>query len=176
MRALFSLLAVFLLASIAQSAADSTRVAPRNASPHRTSVVLFDFEADSEDVPQVARRILTDVMRSEIVKSDQFQVIDRAHVQKMLQEQQFQLTGIVNEATMVQMGQIIGAQKIVTGRIGWLGKIRVITLQLIDVSTGRVECLETSDFVGDVEQLRRPVRAATQRLTSTTRFDGRGGF
>jgi hypothetical protein len=116
-------------------------------------------------------------MRSEIVKSDQFQVIDRAHVQKMLQEQQFQLTGIVNEATMVQMGQIIGAQKIVTGRIGWLGKIRVITLQLIDVSTWRVESLETSDFVGDVEQLRRPVRAATQRLIGIGGFyDTGGGF
>lgn len=128
----------------------------------KTRVVLFDLEA--EDIPPVALRILTDVVRGELVKSDRFEVIDRAHVQKVLEEQQFQLSEVVSEATMVHAGQIVGAEKIVAGRIGWLGKVRIITLQLIDVSTGRVDQLEASDFVGELEQMRRAVRAATQRL------------
>lgn len=75
------------------------------------------------------------------------------------------------------MGQLIGAENIITGRIGWLGKVRVITLQLIDVGTGRVERLEATDFVGEVEHMRRPVRAATQRLIGIGGFlDVGGGY
>jgi len=141
------------------SATDSSR---------KITVALFDLESD--DIRGVALRILTDVVRGELVRSDRFELIDRAHVEKVLQEQEFQATGPVSEATMVEMGQLVGVEKIVTGRIGWLGKVRVITLQLIDVSTGRVDRLEATDFIGEVEHMRRPVRAATQRLI------GIGGF
>jgi peptidoglycan-synthase activator LpoB len=156
-------------------ASTETRVDTLKPPIVRTSVALFDLECD--DIPPTALRILTDVIRAELVRSDRFELIDRAHVQKILTEQKFQHTGTVTEATMVQMGALIGASKIVTGRIGWLGRVRVITLQLIDVSTGRVDQLEATDFVGEVEHMRRPVRAATQRLIGIGGFlDLRGGF
>ncbi len=169
---------IMLAGLLALLAAGDTRAQPDDpAAPtvEKVSVVLFDLEC--EDIERTALRILTDVMRSELVKSDRFALIDRAHVQKVLEEQQFQLAETVDEATMVEMGQLIGAEKIVTGRIGWLGRIRVITLQLIGVSTGRVEQLEATDFVGEVEHMRRPVRAATQRLIGIGGFlDLGGGF
>jgi hypothetical protein len=165
------LLALSAPGAIAATVVDTLPLAPIV----RTSVALFDLECD--DIPPTALRILTDVIRAELVRSDRFALIDRAHVQKILAEQKFQHAGIVTEATMVQMGELIGAKKIVTGRIGWLGKVRVITLQLIDVATGRVDQLEATDFVGEVEHMRRPVRAATQRLIGIGGFlDLQGGF
>jgi hypothetical protein len=175
MKFLMSVIAAMVVTAYTPIAQAQMLESPMADSTQRIGVVLFDLECDSMEAE--ALRILTDVMRGELVKSEKYQLIDRAHVQMVLEEQSFQLGQTVDDATKVEMGQIIGAEQVITGRIGYLGKIQVITLQLIDVGTGRVERLEATDFVGAVEHMRRPVRAATQRLIGIGGFlDLGGGF
>lgn len=44
-------------------------------------------------------------------------VVDREHMQSIINEQQLQMSGIVDDATAVQVGQIAGAQAILTGTV-----------------------------------------------------------
>jgi len=61
------------------------------------------------------QNILTDKIVTRIIKSHRFNVIDRSHLDQIIKEQNLQLSGAIDEATMVQMGRIIGVEKFITG-------------------------------------------------------------
>lgn len=44
-------------------------------------------------------------------------IVDREHIQAILQEQKLQLSGVVDDATAVSVGQLVGAQAILTGTV-----------------------------------------------------------
>ncbi|MEY3398080.1 MAG: hypothetical protein RL220_674 [Bacteroidota bacterium] len=44
-------------------------------------------------------------------------IVDREHMQAILTEQKLQLSGVVDEQTAVQVGQLVGAQAILTGTV-----------------------------------------------------------
>ena len=110
-------------------------------------------------------------MREEFVKSDSFRVINRYHMERILHEQSLQLAESVSQIGIVQMGQLLGAQKMAAGRIGRLGNLRLITLQLIDVEDRpHRACGDPPTTSARLEDLRQAIRAAAQRLI------GIGGF
>jgi curli biogenesis system outer membrane secretion channel CsgG len=46
-----------------------------------------------------------------------FQVVERRFLNKILQEQKWSLTDLVNPKTAVQFGQISGVQALITGQV-----------------------------------------------------------
>jgi tetratricopeptide (TPR) repeat protein len=51
------------------------------------------------------------------IKDPFLRVVDREHMQAILQEQKLQLSGVIDEQTAVQVGQLVGAQAILTGTV-----------------------------------------------------------
>jgi hypothetical protein len=51
------------------------------------------------------------------IKDPFLRVVDREHMMAILQEQKLQLSGVVDDATAVEVGKIVGAQIILTGTV-----------------------------------------------------------
>jgi hypothetical protein len=51
-----------------------------------------------------------------------------------------------------------------TGSVGILGTLYIITLRMIDVASGKVERSQVEEFIGAIEDLRKPVRVAAQKI------------
>jgi len=51
------------------------------------------------------------------IKDPFLRVVDREHMQTVLAEQQLQLSGVIDEATAVRVGELAGAQAILTGTV-----------------------------------------------------------
>jgi hypothetical protein len=51
------------------------------------------------------------------IKDPFLRVVDREHMQAILQEQKLQLSGVIDEQTAVQVGELVGAQAILTGTV-----------------------------------------------------------
>jgi hypothetical protein len=51
------------------------------------------------------------------IKDPFLRVVDREHMQAILQEQKLQLSGVIDDQTAVQVGQLVGAQAILTGTV-----------------------------------------------------------
>jgi tetratricopeptide (TPR) repeat protein len=51
------------------------------------------------------------------IKDPFLRVVDREHMMAILQEQKLQLSGVVDDATAVEVGKIVGAQVILTGTV-----------------------------------------------------------
>lgn len=122
------------------------------------------LELDAPDIAPSGRAILTDLIRQELLKGKQITLIDRSHIKDVLQEQGLQDIGVIDEATLVETGKLLGAEKIVSGRLGNLGNLYMITLQMLDVETGLIIRLVEESYLGPVERLTIPIRASAQKL------------
>ncbi len=82
---------------------------------------------------------LSDPLRNELVNTGYCKVCDRANMETILKEVGFQQSGCTSSECVVQVGRILGVEKIITGSVGKLGNTYNISLQLIDVATGLVD-------------------------------------
>jgi len=101
-------------------------------------IAILDLQT-KKGVPEEVKSPLTEKLQTEIINSRKYKVVDRAHRDKILEEQGFQLKDCVRSECVVEAGQLLGVGKIVTGSISKLGETYYINTQLINVETGVVE-------------------------------------
>jgi len=83
--------------------------------------------------------MLTDVLRTELVKTGRYQVMERGQMSEILKEQGFQQSGACDEsACIVRMGQFLGVSRMVVGNVGYMGSTYSINVRLVDVATGKI--------------------------------------
>lgn len=90
---------------------------------------------------------------TQLVKLGRYKVIERNQVKRIIQEQDFQLTGCVASDCAVEIGQLIGAQQMIAGSVGKVGTVYTIDLKIIDVETGEVIRTTSFDSVGSIDKL-----------------------
>ena len=73
------------------------------------------------------------------VRDGNFTVLDRQRLDQVRQEQNFQLSGEVDDDFALAIGRLIGIQTIVTGTVSPLGSRYRITVRALDVQTGAVQ-------------------------------------
>jgi hypothetical protein len=112
---------------------------------------------------------LTDVMRSEMINTGKFRVMERSQMESILKEQGFQQTGACNnEQCMVEMGQLLGAENMVAGSIGKIGKAYSINVRMFSVKTGEIIGTVSQSYTGAIEGLlTTEIPAVAKKLASS---------
>lgn len=100
-------------------------------------VAVLDFDGDEDAV------VLSDAVRSELLKSEAFTLISRSDMGKIIMEQEFQLSGIVDEETSVELGKLLGAEQLVIGNIKKVGINYFLTVKMVDIETGVITASES---------------------------------
>jgi hypothetical protein len=67
-----------------------------------------------------------------------YTIIDRSQLDRIRREQNFQMSGEVDDDTAVSIGKIIGADIIVTGRVDGEGNLRRLRLRALNTQTAQV--------------------------------------
>jgi len=129
-------LCIFLLLSFIQTAFSAPK--------QQISIAVQDLSA--KGVAQADADILSDRIRTELVNTGLFRVMERGQMESILKEQGFQKSGICEEQScMVEVGQLLGVQRILSGTIGKIGQTYTITVRLIDVQSGEILIATTVD-------------------------------
>ena len=81
------------------------------------------LELQGEGVSLAEARTLTDRLRSRLVNTNVFHVLEREQMDEILGEQGFQQSGCVSDECAVEVGQLIGVQLMVAGSIGKIGNL-----------------------------------------------------
>lgn len=82
--------------------------------------------------------LLTQRLTEEVVALNSFEVIERAQLERVLQEQGLQQSGVVSPQSAVELGQVLGAQRLLVGKANSLGARYSISLRLIDTQNGKI--------------------------------------
>lgn len=65
--------------------------------------------------------------------------LERGRIEEILDEQKFQASGCADQSCVVEMGQLLGARKMVAGSISRVGDTYSMALNVIDIETGIVD-------------------------------------
>jgi TolB-like protein len=118
----------------------------------KTAIAVLDFVAKGMD--EMAITALSDRLRTELYHTGSFTVLERGQMDAVLKEQGFQQSGACTDAAcMVEVGQILGVDKMIAGSLGKLGTLYTINLRLIDVGSGKILTTESQDCNCPIEGL-----------------------
>jgi len=138
---------------------------PEDAVPaERTAGGVAFLGFDSGDLTESGLAILSDLVRREIAISPNHDLVERGDIAALLAEQEMRLSDAFDASDPVLVGRLAGAQSYIVGRIGLLGTLYIISLRMVDVETGTVTRSVTEEFIGPLEDLRKPVRVAAQKI------------
>ena len=112
---------------------------------------MVDFNGNNISDGEV--NALTDRLRAELFKTKHFKVIEREMMQEVLKEQGFQQSGCTTDECMVEIGRLIGVEKIIGGSISKVGDIYSVSARMVDVETGEIENTEVYDHSGKIGEL-----------------------
>jgi curli biogenesis system outer membrane secretion channel CsgG len=74
----------------------------------------------------------------QFVNTRKYTVVDRNDIEKVLTEQNFQMSGYVDDDAYVSIGKFIGATVVVTGSITGTGSQKRMVVKAIEVLTGEI--------------------------------------
>ena len=118
------------------------------AQDKRPSVAVLDF--DAKGIPIYEAETLTERLRSEIANTNAVRLTDRKLLEKILQEQGLQQSGCTTDECAAEVGQLLGAQFIISGSIGKLGSSFTIDTKMVSVTTGAAERAKTATYSGEI--------------------------
>jgi len=115
---------------------------PEKEGEEKPFVAILDLEPI--DVEESMVKVLSDYLRTALAKTEKFTVVVREDMDVILKEQGFQLSGFCTQTECaVEIGQLLGAEKLFIGTLGKVGDTYSTTLKLFDVETGKMERSET---------------------------------
>jgi TolB-like protein len=82
----------------------------------------------------------------QLVDSKEFRIVDRATLDKIRSEQNFQLSGDVDDNSAVSIGKMLGANIVITGTISGSGTSQRLTIKALDVQTAQIITMARESF------------------------------
>lgn len=147
-----------------------------DAQQKKNTVAVLPFvNAGGVDKNEIS--IMTDRFNNFIVNTDVFTVLEREKMESILKEHDFTMTDNCNSSEcVVQVGKLLGIERMVAGKIGKFGQVYTLDIRHIDVSTGQILKTKSDNYNGHKEGLLEVIEAlaytladksAPVRITST---------
>ena len=135
----------------------------------KPQVAIMVFTGDNSSSPEQLDAI-TERFQSELLATNQFVILDRHQIDAILKEQGFQQSGVCSSSEcQVKVGQLLGVDKLITGKVVKFGDVYAFNINYLNVSTAAVEqaiSLEVNGALIDV--LSSGCKAAAKRLVEKT--------
>ena len=97
-----------------------------------------------------------EIISTTIVNTGSYDIVERSLLEKVMQEQQFSNSGVVDDKDATEIGKLTGANKIILSVLANVGEKQMLSIKMIDVQTATVERQEVgmlSDIFSDVEKI-----------------------
>lgn len=129
-------LCVLLCSMIAPCLAWAEDVAPE-ASAEPTPAAILAFQERGTGVKGYGDKV-SDLLFASLVARPELWLVERAEIEKLLQEAELNLSGAVSPAQATQVGQLTGAKVLITGSVIESDKTIYLVAKIIGTETSRV--------------------------------------
>lgn len=126
-------------------------------------IAILTIQGDQSST-QAQQQAITERLQAELIATSKFVVLDRNQIDMILKEQGFTNSGICdNSECQVQIGQLLGVEKIITGRVVDFAALYAFSLNYIDVATGVIEHTVSIEQKGELVNV---LSQGTKRLSA----------
>jgi hypothetical protein len=98
-----------------------------------TIAILSVYSTDSGIADYVI-----DALEYRFFNARKFNLVDRRRLEQIRREQNFQMSGDVDDSSAVSIGSMLGASIVITGSVSGSGVSQRLTLRALDVQTARI--------------------------------------
>lgn len=126
---------------------------------------------EASGVSESAAAGISDAILDTLVNTHRFDVVERAQLAAILEEQALSLSGCTSTECIVEVGQLAGADKALVGQVSQVGSIYTLTLRLADVTTGKLEYSDSAESL-NLEELLNEGRSIVQRFADSIPVTG----
>ncbi len=135
------------------------------AAAERPRIPLVAAGLAGRDLAAHEASLLSDLLAAALVSTGTFRVLERSELDKVLAEQELQLSGTTDLESAVGIGRVLNAVYLVTGSAGALGNGYVVVVKLVRIETGETEAVANRDFA-DVADIASGMRSVAAELAA----------
>lgn len=129
----------------------------------QSKVAIFDpVDKSNTGFKDVMREILS----TGLSKSTSYKPVERALIDKVLEENKYQSTGMVDDSKISELGKQMGADFVCVSIIQKMGSNFFITAKLVNVTTGSVELQEYTTTTNGENDLFEKIEGLANKLTT----------
>jgi len=132
----------------------------------KANAAVLDFTYNNVNKEDAA--IISDFFRSELIKSNKFNVLDRNNVEKILKEYNLQSQGLTDTTNSVEIGKLLNVQYIFFGSYSRLDSSFMLTVNMVNIKTGKIE--KTENRSTDINKAQSKLSMTTYVAYSFTGF------
>jgi hypothetical protein len=110
--------------------------------PDNSTIAIINISSQNSEMAEFVIEELTYIF----VSSRSYKVVDRLSLDAIRREQNFQLSGEVDDNSAVDIGKMLGANIVITGSIGGADSLRRLRLKALNVTTAEIVTMSSVRF------------------------------
>jgi Tol biopolymer transport system component/TolB-like protein len=114
---------------------------------------------------------VSDSFLNALINTYRFEVVERARLEALMEEQGLAISGCTTTECFVQVGQLAGAQKVIVGKVAQVGGSYIVSVRLVDVYSSRVE-QSLAEKSGNLDDLLTVADKLAVKLSGTISVEG----
>ena len=136
-------------------------------------VAIFDPSSSGTSIDEGTQIAVREVISSTIVNTGKYNIVERSLLEKVMKEQEFSNSGVVDDMQATEVGKLAGANKIVLSVVTLTGGRNMISIKLIDVKTAsvdrqKVKIVTSGELLETIEPLTLDLLDESTTSTSST--------
>jgi len=113
-----------------------------NDLPDNSKIAVINISSNNRDTSA----LVVDELEFHLVSARKFTIVDRRTLDAIRVEQNFQMSGEVSDASAVSIGQLLGANIVITGSITGAGTNQRLSIRALDVNTAQIVTMVRETF------------------------------
>ena len=126
----------------------SQQIVTRMAAQQKRTIAVVEF-TDLQGTVTDFGRYLAEELITRLYIAENFKVIERQLLSKVIAEQKLSLSGVIDPASAKQLGKLLGVDAIVSGTITNLSQSVKVNARLISTETGEIFAVASSEIFKD---------------------------
>lgn len=135
------------------------------ARTEKKKYILAVMNLDAKGVSQVESEVLSEKLRSHILRvvetpkyrsmknSVPYELVERTQMDKIFDQFNIQNTGCVSDSCAVELGKMLGTDRIIIGQVGLVGKTYSVSARIVDIETSKAVRTADRQYRGSIDDL-----------------------
>jgi class 3 adenylate cyclase/CHAT domain-containing protein/tetratricopeptide (TPR) repeat protein len=107
---------------------------------------MMEFQTQGYSLQEGEERLLVSGMADHVLQQSRIQLVERALLDKLLEELKFGTSEMIDRGTALSLGRILAARLILSGQIVYSEAQTQVSMRLIETETGRISAAVNESF------------------------------
>ncbi len=114
---------------------------------NKATYAFLDFNTDNKNL--LVEKYITDALTEAVFNTGKVKIIERDNLEKIINEQKFQSSGLVDETQAANIGNIAGVEYVCYGTIKEIDNGYTVNARVVDVETGEICAMSRTNVTKD---------------------------